>query len=215
MSGGITFREDFGAWWPDYDHKPENCHRAVLRGLPDMDHAIARCRQRRRCVQAGAHAGFWPRRLAGHFKHVVAFEPEPKLHECARRNLEMWGVRNVELRREALSSLTGRGSMLPHCSAGSWRVAPRDAPAEAVPIDLLSLDDLGLRDVDAVMLDVEGHESHAILGAARTIRSSWPVILVEMLPATAAANREALRGLGYALAARAHKDEVYVRTAAA
>jgi FkbM family methyltransferase len=214
VSSGITFRDDFGAWWPDYDHKPENCHRAVLRGLSDMDHAIARCRQRRRCVQAGGHAGFWPRRLSPYFREVTAFEPEPALHECMRRNLDMWGARNVEPRREALSDRTGGGRMLPHPSAGSWRVAS-ETPLETVPVDLVRLDDFGFADVDALLLDVEGHEARAISGAVETIRRSWPVILVEVLPGSAAPTRAVLAGLGYGLAARAHKDEVYVRTASA
>ena len=117
---GATFRPDFDAWWPDYDHAPETCFRFVQRGLPDIEHAARGCRHRRVAIQAGAHAGFWPRRLSQLFRKVYAFECEPVLFGCAVQNLKRWRVDNVDLRQRALGAVQGGAKMTPHRSAGSW-----------------------------------------------------------------------------------------------
>jgi len=201
---GITYRRDFGLWWPDYDHKPEACHALVLRGLPDMDRAVSLCGRRRTCVQAGAHAGLWARKLAGLFDVVMAFEPEQMLYACAVRNLSAQA--NVFVHPTALSDSTGDAAMRPSVSAGSWRLEPGGSATAST----VRLDELGLDDVDVVFLDVEGHERQALEGAIDTVRRCRPVLQVEMLPRARASIEEFMAREGYGLAARAGKDEVYV-----
>lgn len=205
MAEKITFRPAFDAWWPDYDHAPETCFKFVKRGLPDCDIAARLCRHRRVCVQAGAHAGFWPRRLAGQFRKVYAFEPEPALFECARRNLRRWRVGNVDLRPHALSSREGPAMMVPHRSAGSWTL---DA-AGSVPVTAITIDSLGLHACDAIYLDIEGHETEALTGAAKTIERFRPMIHLEELPDSAAAIEIHMAALGYVRTAAVHKDVIF------
>ncbi len=202
----IRFRPDFDAWWPDYDHAPETCFSFVKRGLPDIDATARLCRQRKICVQAGAHAGFWPRRLAGLFRTVYAFECEPALYECARRNLKRWRIGNVVLSQHALGAAIGASRMVPHRSAGSWTVDPQHG---SVPITMTTIDALGLKGCDAILLDVEGWEIPALEGAARTIAEHRPIIHLEELPDKKASLRAHMQLLGYRLVATAHKDAVY------
>lgn len=216
MDQKIRFRPDFDAWWPNYDHAPETCFKFVQRGLPDADIAARLCQRRRVCIQAGAHAGFWPRRLAGHFTTVYAFEPEPTLFECARANLRRWRVKNVDLRPDALGDQAGTAVLRAHRSAGSWAIAPglswdsglTDETAD-VEVKVTTIDALGLPVVDAIYLDVEGFETTALTGAARTIARSRPIIHLEELPDSAAAIEIHMAALHYVRAAVAHKDVIF------
>lgn len=226
------FRADFDAFWPNYDHAPETCFRFVQRGLADADLAARMCRHRRVAVQAGAHAGFWPRRLGTMFRKVYAFEPEPILFECARLNLKRWRVENVDLRPDALGAAIGDAQLQGHRSAGGWFISEPDLltgdPAMAqrpfdfknpLPVDgatdqrvavkVTTIDALNLAACDAIYLDVEGYETPALEGAAKTIAAYRPLIHVEELPASQASIRAHLNLLRYVRVATAHKDCIY------
>lgn len=201
----ITYRSDFGLWWPDYDHAPEKCLSFVRRGLPDMDLAVRLCRERSLCVQAGGHAGLWPLRLARHFDQVVTHECEPALFKCLLRNID--GVPNIRASDSGLGAFVGDVKMRPHCSAGSWRVDD----GGTVKVRQVTIDSLSLASCSAIFLDVEGYEVEALKGASQTIERFSPVIHVEELPRSKAAIRDHLASLGYKLKAHAHNDFVYVR----
>lgn len=206
IADGIRFRPDFDAFWPDYDHAPETCFKFVQRGLPDADATARLCRERHICVQAGAHAGFWPRRLSRYFRTVYAFECEPTLFECAKRNLHRWRTKNVILSNCGLGAQPGTSKMRPHRSAGSWSIDPIEG---TVPVNLVTIDGLGLKSCDAIILDVEGWEVEALLGAQKTIDQFRPIIHVEVLPEAADGIAAHMKILRYRLAMRSHKDSVY------
>jgi len=202
--GTITYRKAFQAWWPDYDHSPEKCFAAVQRGLRDMDIAIGLCKSRKVCVQAGGHAGLWPLRLSGFFETVYSFECEPILFECMKRNLGK--VKNIVISDLALGAFVGCVIMRGSVSAGSWRIDPDGK----FPVKQTTVDALGLSACDALFLDIEGYEAHALQGAAETISKFRPVIHVEELPRSRDAIRKHLRSIDYRLHARVHGDCVYV-----
>lgn len=207
----ITFRADFGDgwWWPNYDHKPEKCYSLVSRQLSDADVAASHAKHKRVCVQAGGHAGLWPLRLAKSFDHVYTFEPEPALFECLRRNV--YG-KDVAHKIHAVEAALGRRScdvfMRPSVSAGSWRVDN----AGTFKVKQVTIDGLELAQCDCILLDIEGYEVEALLGAVRTITRFSPMIYVEELPRSKNAIQDHLRGLGYLAVARAHNDVVYNRS---
>ncbi len=155
----ITYRADFGLYWPDYDHAPEKCFAYVKKHLPDMDYAISLCRKRRVCVQAGGHAGLWPRKLAGRFDHVLTFESEPALFACLQHNTK--DCANITAHNRALGDDCCMVNMRPHPSAGSWRVSEDGT----VPVVQITIDSLRLPICDALFLDIEGHEVPALKGA--------------------------------------------------
>lgn len=200
----ITYRECFKAWWPDYDHSPEKCFASVQRGLRDMDIAIGLCKQRKVCVQAGGHAGFWPMRLAERFERVVTFECEPVLYQCLVKNTQL--LKKIETYPLAIGAFVGKVAMRGSVSAGSWRIDP----AGKFPVDQTTIDVFGLTACDAIFLDIEGYEVEALKGAAETIGKFRPVIHVEELPRSREAIRTHMKVLGYILHARVHSDCIYV-----
>jgi FkbM family methyltransferase len=200
--GGFRWRDDLKAWWPDYDHDPVRCMQFVRHGLPAIDAAVRYCRGWHLAVQAGGHAGFWPKRLAELFLHVYTFEPEPILFECLRRNCQ---APNVAAFKFGLGAAAGRVPFKSHVSAGSWRVDP----AGESLVTLMTVDALALDHCDAIFLDIEGYEVEALRGAEQTIERFRPVILCELLPRSKDSIDKWLQAHGYRLVERYGRDGIY------
>lgn len=200
---GFRYREELKAWWPDYDHNPVRCKQFVDDGLAAIDVAVSQIRgPLRTCVQAGGHAGFWPKRLAELFRDVWTFEPEPLLFQCLELNCR---AENVHAFRCGLGAKPGTAPFLPHVSAGSWRVDPKGTTS----IPITTVDGFALRDVDAIFLDIEGYEVQALEGAAETVRRWHPLILCELLPRSADAIRAWLAAHDYQEVARFGRDGIF------
>jgi len=199
----IYWRTDIRAWWPRYDHKPEKCYEFVAHGLGAIDAARRWLRKSRAAVQAGGHAGYWPRKLAGIFDHVYTFEPEPALFACLERNCR---EPNVSAYMCGLGAKFGQVSFRSHVSAGSWRVDPEGEHT----IEVRPIDSLHLEHCDALFLDIEGYEVEALKGAAQTIKVCRPLILVELLPRSKESIEQHLLALNYRQVARYGRDGIYL-----
>lgn len=193
-----------GLWWPADDAGYEACYRYVMNRITDLDHAVARVRGRRTVVQAGAHVGLWPLRLARSFRRVLSFEVHPSCYEAARRNCS--GVVCIDVKPIGLGeSYCPAAPLMRRTGSGSWRIDP--AGDTSTPI--MALDELELKDCDLLVLDIEGYEVAALKGAAETIARCRPVIHVEELPRSRDAIRRHLKGLGYREVRRIHNDAIY------
>lgn len=155
--------------WPDGDvvsHDIIAGEAAGISRILDLVHG------RRVAVQAGGHAGIYPRALAPHFEAVYAFEPVRELFECLVMNAP-----DVHCFNAALGDRPGGISM-------DLRHYPRNAGAAFVCghgwTRCMTLDSLRLEACDLIMLDVEGSEGLALKGAAETIARFCPVIVVEL-----------------------------------
>lgn len=203
-ASAIHWRADIGLWWPDYDRDPERCHAAVVRWAPWMNMAIRAARRHAVCLQAGGHVGIWPLGLAKHFARVVSFEPDPALFQCLDRNTAH--RLNIEVRPEALAAARGEALLELRETAGSARLSGEGT----VTVATTTIDSLGFKHLDAILLDIEGGELAALEGGAGTIARLKPVIQVEELPA----GRQALQGwfqrMGYSRADRCGRDVLYV-----
>lgn len=172
--------------------------------------ALRLCEKRRTAIQAGGHIGTWPVMLAGHFDQVITFEPERDNFTCLVANLAERTEGNVFPVRGVLGMRRGPiGLKISVKSTGQHRIGK----GELVPA--YRIDDLGLADLDAIFLDVEGFEIAALQGAAKTIERSHPVIMAEE-------NRRAvdqgyrigelarlLAGWGYRKVADVNEDQIF------
>jgi FkbM family methyltransferase len=157
-----------GFWWPDdVGEKWQHSFKHVR----SLDWAMHRSRRRRMAVQAGGNIGLWPRTLAGLFSQVITFEPDTVSRACLKQNVV--GLRNVNVMSDALGAEAGRCS-IEHRSLGSHRVTEGD------DVNIVTLDSLGLLDVDFLQLDVEGYEWHALVGAHETLSRCRPLVQVEL-----------------------------------
>ncbi|MGY0023844.1 FkbM family methyltransferase [Streptomyces sp. YJ-C3] len=154
-------------------------------------------------VDVGGWYGPWTHRLAARAQHVVALEPVPHL----ARTLAASAPPNVRVVRAAASDRPGPAPLWqpPHDERGERGVSSlvrRDglhAPtAHAVPC--VTLDELALRDVGFIKVDVDGAELPVLRGARALLARDRPALFIELetrIQPTAPVVRH-LRAQGYA-----------------
>lgn len=140
--------------------------------------------ERRAVVQAGGCSGLWPLALSEVFRTVYTCEPDPVNFQCLQANVAEH--ENITALNIALGDAIRRvGLTRPKAGAGLWRVEGEgDIPM--VPLDLM----FRFAPIDAIVLDVEGSEVHALKGAEQLIATHRPLLWFEFLH-----NTEALTSL--------------------
>jgi FkbM family methyltransferase len=114
---------------------------------------------------------------------VISVEPVPSSADHQMENLRLNGVQNkVVLHRCALSDVPGRGSMVPreqHVSlvCGSHTLKSGNE-VEVITLDML-MD--GVKHVNLVKIDVEGHELEVLKGGEEFIARQRPALFLEVL----------------------------------
>jgi FkbM family methyltransferase len=121
-------------------------------------------------VDVGAHVGnhtLWLAAICGLKVDAI----EPVLHRELRDNVELNRLQDVvRVHPFALGERSGTA----HHTGPFGRLAVGDGA-----IEVRRLDDLDLRDVSVIKIDVEGMEAAVIAGGERTIRRDAPMIYAE------------------------------------
>lgn len=110
---------------------------------------------------------------------VYAFEPVLENYLLAKLSIEQNDLGNVVIFNAGLGSglsvaLVDTGEQAGPHRGGSSRMAEKGQRT-----CLMTIDSLGLEDVSVIQLDVEGFELEALRGAAQSIETCHPTILVE------------------------------------
>jgi FkbM family methyltransferase len=206
VRGGIAA----GARWTAFPYS------AYWRGThePEVDAAIRRLGDLRgaACWDLGAHFGIYTVGLAmaiGSTGQVVGFEPDPVSFARLQLHVKMNGLHCVRLFNAAVSNHDGESALMMYGRFGtsSTHLAYPDETgngAQKVPIQIVRLDSLvergEIRIPRLIKIDVEGHGSKALRGAAATIRRALPAIIMAFHSAEEYEGaRDLLRPLGYRL----------------
>jgi FkbM family methyltransferase len=181
----------------------------VVQELEEIPFLVELCAEKRICVQAGGNGGLWPDQLAKLFKQVYTFEPDPILFRCLVNNVK---DENVRFFNAAVGSAPGFVEIdrwMGEVNPGANRVK------QGTSIPVLTVDGLGLSEVDLIQFDIEGYELEALKGAEKTIERCRPVICLELrnhshhFGTNDEAIRQWLRDRGYTLAGGMHYDEFW------
>lgn len=156
-------------------------------------------------LDIGAHIGALTLPMAKVAKTVIAFEPQDAARELLKRNIDLAGLTNVEVRSEALGFDVGKAYY--SLSHSTWKNSYGSVGMEPKPFEgaeeceMVRLDDLGLRP-DFVKIDAEGMEIHILAGGMHTLRALRPTILLERPdnPELEAQQIKVLSLLGYYIA---------------
>jgi FkbM family methyltransferase len=148
-------------------------------------------------IDVGANIGFHTLESAlvvGPAGRVIAIEAAPPHAEALRKSLELNAMRNVVLVEAAVGDRTGEALLaLPNSgNLGMFTLGPVSSN-EAYTVPLTTLDDIlsrqPLSSIDLIKIDIEGSEHAALRGAAGTLRTHKPAVLIEL-------NESALRRCG-------------------
>ena len=138
----------------------------------------------RASLDIGANKGVYSWFLKDLSAKVYAFEPNPKLYRILRR---LSGAKVAAL-PYALSDRTGKAELrVPRHRKGGFSNQGGSLSAVkvaddymAVEVETRRLDDLDLRNVGFVKIDVEGFEQAVLDGARETLARERPRLLIEM-----------------------------------
>ena len=123
-------------------------------------------------LDVGAHIGYYSLYLAPLVRHVYAFEPDPRNSENLRDNLPP----NATCVPAAVSSRSGVARL--DQSRESGQISDHGISVTTTTIDEFVARTPGI--VPRLMkLDIEGHETAALAGAAKAIHRWQPLILTE------------------------------------
>jgi len=139
-------------------------------------------------VDAGASCGIYTiaaAKLVGEKGRVIAFEPGVRSASVLIRNIELNGLNNVRLYREALSDRVGRARLYHHRGPVASSMAVGDSNKHQFDeITTTTLDSMlkqeGLDRVDFLKMDIEGAEELALRGGKTLFAKFHPVIVFEM-----------------------------------
>ncbi|MFJ5259574.1 FkbM family methyltransferase [Streptomyces sp. NPDC088387] len=131
-------------------------------------------------VDVGGWYGPWTQRLSGRVRRVVTVEPVPYL----ARLLADTTPPNVRVIQAAAADRPGTARLwLPADDGGQRGVSSlvrRDIHGRAVPVRCVALDDLGLKEVGFVKIDVDGSELAVLRGATALLARDRPSLFVEL-----------------------------------
>lgn len=175
----------------------------IVRGIAPAEISLVRnllggCRT---AVDIGANIGTYAYALSLFCDKVQAFEPLP----CGRP-IGLTKRSNIRLHQVALSNHRGTETLFvpivngePKTGWASFNRAAGDVVAE--PVSVKTLDEFELTDVDFIKVDVEGHELAVLAGAAATMATYRPLLLVEVeqrhLHTPIEASLDQIAALGY------------------
>ena len=144
-------------------------------------------------------------RMVGNSGQVHAFEPNARIVEKLRNNLEADRATNVEVVPKAAWKETGR--RLPfYCDPSRYSAASslsrRKGFAEEIQVNTVALDDYCKEHnliPNSLKLDIEGAEFEALVGAKNLLTQWKPVLVLEYFPMPTPTNDalEFLDELGY------------------
>jgi len=119
--------------------------------------------------------------LVGDGGVVVAFEPQPVLHQILSANLVINSIPNALTYAMALGNEEGECliPVLDYSQPNNFGGIGVDMVEEGEAVPMGRLDDFQLERVDFIKLDVEGFESKVLEGAAETIERCRPIMYIE------------------------------------
>jgi FkbM family methyltransferase len=177
--------EHYGWWFPDAEsHFPKMLAKSVSKGLPPVyqqkarQRSIALCKQRRVALDVGANVGLWGKDLCDNFQQVIAFEPVEDFRKCLEKNVTS---SRLEIHSMALGNENTRAVMnVTEGNSGHSHIDPDSFGSGDT--EVVTLDSLGLENIDYVKIDCEGFEYRVLQGAEQTIKRCRPVVVIEQKP---------------------------------
>lgn len=134
------------------------------------------CKNKRTMLQAGGNIGAYPIWFSKIFNQVITFEPEPLNYECLLLNIKEHNINNITSYNAALGNENKNVSIrFDNNNCGGHNIL-----IEEGNVKMMKIDDLELKELDLLMLDVEGQEIECLKSAEQTIKKFSPVICVEV-----------------------------------
>jgi FkbM family methyltransferase len=129
-------------------------------------------------VDVGANLGRFTVALAKKAGQLYAFEPQPRMFELLKENIEQNGLENVTAKNMGLGAAFGSAG-LPPIDYGARTDFGGCTLTSGDDVKVATLDSFNLDACHFIKVDVEGMEADVLRGASETIRRHRPILYVE------------------------------------
>lgn len=164
ISGWNWIETDTGAWdGPKRDW--ETSHKSNIEN---------HCLNFRTAIQAGGNQGMYPKLLATMFRTVYTFEPDPLNFRTLVTNCTDDNI----IKMQAALGSNNDFCVVNRCTMQNTGMHTITTDQQGI-VPVLTIDQFNIPNVDLIMLDLEGYEYNALIGAAKTIKLCKPLIFAE------------------------------------
>jgi FkbM family methyltransferase len=114
-------------------------------------------------------------------KKVYAFEANPDIFGCLKKNVECNNIENVNINNCLISDSKTQLNFYKRLD-GTSRVSNKSVKGECLSLESDSLDNIIGTDekIKLIKIDVEGHEFNVLKGAKKIIELHRPIIIIEV-----------------------------------
>lgn len=152
-------------------------------------------------IDGGANAGFFTipvaNRIRSRGQRIISFEPQLTLFRALSGSLALNDISFCDLRYAGLGDALGT-AQVPDIDYGTpqdFGTVQISATGSGTPVEVVTIDSLGLERVDFIKLDVEGYECAALAGGIGMIQQHRPYIWVEFFISGKDPIKESLAGV--------------------
>jgi FkbM family methyltransferase len=135
-------------------------------------------------LDVGAHIGYYSLYVLPRVLEVYSFEPDPRVRVLLEKNVS--GRPNISVLPWAVGARQGRARFtLEEHSEVSHLSAEGEESSKQVVVEVITIDEfvrLGGLPVEAIKIDVEGHDTEVIKGALNVLAEQQPLVLTEARP---------------------------------
>ena len=152
-------------------------------------------------IDGGANAGFFTipvaNRIRGRGQRIISFEPQLALFRALSGSLALNDINFCDLQLAGLGDAPGT-AVVPDIDYGKpqdFGMVQISEHGAGTPVEIKTIDGLGLDRLDFIKLDVEGYECAALTGGLETIRQHRPFIWVEFFISGVEPIKDSLAGV--------------------
>jgi FkbM family methyltransferase len=132
-------------------------------------------------INVGSHIGRFSILSSKNYKEVYAIEPHPSNFSSLKKNLELNKIKNVRALNYAASD-SEKSVFLGEIgiNTGAVRInAKGNIKIKALPLDKILGKKVNRKDVDLMLIDVEGHELEVLNGSKSVLKNGSPKLIIE------------------------------------
>lgn len=144
------------------------------------------------CLEIGANIGYYTlleHKIIGNEGKIIALEPSPVNFDILQKNVKSQKIENIILKNIAGGDIDGNVKFLIYEGAGNSCMVIQEGqkqkwPGKIIDVPIRKIDsvleELGIEKIDFLRMDVEGYENHVLNGLSNTLKSSKPIIHIEV-----------------------------------
>lgn len=134
-------------------------------------------------LDVGAHIGYYSLYMLPRSARVYSFEPDPRVRALLEKNVS--GRRNIEIIACAVGATQGKSQFTLERHSEISHLSDEGEGGNQIVVDVVTIDafvaERGLT-VEAIKIDVEGHDTKVIQGAAGVLKQQQPLVVTEAKP---------------------------------